>query len=73
MALVTDCHHNSKQCHVEWSHLPDPCGRDYPCPNDPANMELPESRAPTPSPVIISDSDTIMTSDPLGLADEEEL
>ena len=68
-----DCHHNSRQCHVDWKHLPDPCGRDYPCPNDPASKELPESRAPTPSPVIISDSDTIMTSDPPRLADEEEL
>ena len=68
-----DCHHNSRQYHVDWSHLPDPCGRDYTCPNDPAGKELPESRAPTPSPVVISDSDTIMTSDLPRLANEEEL
>ena len=68
-----DCHHYDRQCHVDWSYLPDPCGRDYICPNDPANKRLPESRAPTPSPVIISDSDTTMTSDFPRLADEEEL
>lgn len=68
-----DCHHNARQAHVDWSHLPDPCGRDYLCPNDPAGKELPESRAPIPSPVIISDSDTLMTSEPPRLADREEL
>ena len=68
-----DCHHNSRQCHVDWCHLPDPCGRDYLCPNNPVGKELPESRAPTPSPVIISHSDTVMTSDLPRLADEEEL
>ena len=57
--------------HLGFEHLPHPCGYRYLCPNDPAQISLPESRAPTPSPVIISDSDTAMTSG-LGMPDDDE-
>ena len=72
--MAFQCRHNPMQCHTDWEHLPDACGRDYVCPNDPAmKAPLPVSRAPTPSPVCISDSDTIMSSDFPRLDDAEEL
>ena len=58
--------------HLGFKHLPNPCGLYHLCPNDPANVPIPESRAPTPAPVTIPSSNAIFTASELEMMDEDE-